>query len=153
MLTTCTPRKANKHETIVASVFTRNTCGFAPDASSAQNEKLAMECDSLVALAIAFGGDSLSYKVQTETLLSSFYIFNRRINGRLLIECYHVPTFSQSGRHFDMWSEAVDFYKAMYDPYYEYAGSTPYIFSFVKRSVIDMYRHPLSTHHLGGIAP
>lgn len=137
-LTTCTSSEAKKHETVVSSVFTLNTCGFAPFASPKQNEKLDVECDSLVALAIAFSDDSLSYKAKTETLLSSFYVFKRRINGRLFVECYHVPTFCQSGLYLDRWLDAIDFYKAMYDPCYEYAGSTPFIFSFVKQNAIDI---------------
>lgn len=91
-----------------------------------------------MALAIAFGGDSLSYKTRTETPLSSFYVFKRRINGHLFVECYHVPTFCQSSLYLDRWLDAIDFYKALYDPYYEYAGSTPFIFSFAKQSAIDI---------------
>lgn len=139
VLTTCTPCEAKgKHETVVASVFTLNTNGFAPFASPKDNAKLAIECDSLVAMVIKFNGDSLCYKGKTKTLLSSFYLLKRRINGRLFVECYHVPTFCQGGQYLDKWLDAIDFYKAMYDSYYEYVGSTPYIFSFVKQNTINI---------------
>lgn len=131
----CSHSYAQKHETVIVSVFERN---FKHPVDY-EYDAVWQECDSLIKVALDTKGDNCCFKDTTMTMFSSYYLFKKRVNGHLFVECYHIPAFSPSRLNCGAWMSADDLFRVLYDDRYKYeVGCSDISFNFVKQSIIKI---------------